>query len=164
MLKWIHLFKNYYFGLSLMGIIIFCIQEIPYMIMPLIKPNSNPITNISNEIVWLENLQMVSGIFTMILLMLTIKGDEALFPFDTSRNVISFVFMVSMILINFVGWGFYYSGKQVSWLIILSQFAVVPLYYMFYGLWKENYMIVGSSSLFFIIHTINGILNFGIEH
>ncbi len=47
MLKVIHLFKNYYFGISFIGIAAFVIQEIPYIIMPLINPASNPIMNIS---------------------------------------------------------------------------------------------------------------------
>jgi hypothetical protein len=50
MLKFLHLFKNYYLGISFIGIAAFAIQEIPYMVMPLIKPVSNPIMNMSNEI------------------------------------------------------------------------------------------------------------------
>ena len=44
-IKFVHLFKNYYLGISFIGIIAFVIQEIPYIIMPLIKPTSNPIMN-----------------------------------------------------------------------------------------------------------------------
>ena len=45
MFKFVHLFKHYFFGLSFIGIAAFVIQEIPYMIMPLIKSESNPIMN-----------------------------------------------------------------------------------------------------------------------
>ena len=38
MLKFVHIYKNYFFGLSLIGILAFAIQEIPYIIMPLVKP------------------------------------------------------------------------------------------------------------------------------
>ena len=65
-----------------------------------------------------------------------------------------------MILINFIGWAFYYTGHQYGWLIVISQFAVVPLYYLFFGLWKNNYPLVGSATIFFIIHTVNGYMNF----
>lgn len=68
-----------------------------------------------------------------------------------------------MILINFVGWTFYYLGYQYSWLIVISQFAVVPVYYLFFGLWKSNYSLVGTASVFFIIHTINGYLKFMVK-
>ena len=49
MIKFVHLFRNYYLGISFIGIIAFVIQEIPYIIMPLIKPTSNPIMNMQNE-------------------------------------------------------------------------------------------------------------------
>jgi hypothetical protein len=39
MLKFIRLFKNYYFGISFIGIAAFVIQEIPYIVMPLINTN-----------------------------------------------------------------------------------------------------------------------------
>ena len=40
MLKFVHLFKHYYIGISFIGIAAFVIQEIPYIIMPLIKPDA----------------------------------------------------------------------------------------------------------------------------
>ncbi len=75
MLKFIHLFKNYYLGISLIGIATFVIQEIPYIVMPLIKPASNPIMNMSNEIKWIETVQGIFGMLSMILLMLIVRDD-----------------------------------------------------------------------------------------
>ena len=117
MLKFVHLFKHYYLGISFIGIAAFLIQEIPYIIMPLIKPASNPIMNMHNEIKWIETVQGIFGMLSMILLML----------------------------------------------IVISQFAVVPLYYLFFGLWNSNYLLVGTAIPFFIIHTINGIMNFAVK-
>ena len=62
MLKFVHLFKHYFVGISFIGIATFVIQEIPYMIMPLIKPYSNPIMNMQNEVKWLETVQGILGI------------------------------------------------------------------------------------------------------
>ena len=62
--------------------------------------------------------------------------------------------------INFIGWTLYYTGHQISWVIVISQFAVVPLYYLCFGLWKQNYPLVLTAALFFAIHTINGYMNF----
>jgi len=84
MIKFLHLFKNYYLGISFIGIAAFVIQEIPYIVMPLIKPASNPIMNMSNEIKWIGTVQGIFGILSMIL----------------------------MILINFIGWILYYMGYQ----------------------------------------------------
>ena len=75
MLKFIHLFKNYYLGISFIGIAAFVIQEIPYIVMPLIEPVSNPIMNMQNEIMWIETVQGIFGMLSMILLMLIVRDD-----------------------------------------------------------------------------------------
>ena len=162
-IKFVHLFKHYYLGLSFIGIVAFVIQEVPYMIMPLIKPNSNPIMNMQNKIRWIETAQGLLGIVSMILLMLIVRDDVGVFTLATSREKVFFLFTILMIAINFAGWAFYYAGHQYGWLIVLSQFAVVPLYYLFFGLWKSNYLLVGVAVPFFLIHTINGLLNFAVK-
>lgn len=163
MIKFVHLFKNYYIGISFIGIIAFVIQEIPYMLMPLISPASNPIMNMQNEISWIKNTQNVFGMLSMILLMLVVKDDYAFFSIATNKEKLFFGMAVLMILINFIGWIFYYCGHQYGLLIVISQFTVVPLYYLFFGLWQGNYLLAGTASLFFIIHTVNGVLNFMIK-
>lgn len=163
MLKFVHLFKNYYFGVSFIGIVAFIIQEIPYIIMPFIKPASNPIMNMQNEMKWIETIQGILGMLSMILLMLVVRDDVKFFSIATTKDKVCFALTVFMILINFVGWTFYYLGYQYGWLIVISQFAVVPLYYLFFGLWKSNYLLAGTAALFFVIHTINGLMNFIIK-
>ena len=163
MLKFIHLYKNYYFGISFIGIAAFVIQEIPYIVMPLIKPASNPIMNMTNEIKWIETVQGIFGMLSMILLMLIVRDDVKLIPVETTKDKTLLFLTILMILINFIGWTLYYMGHQYGWLIIISQFAVVPLYYLFFGLWKSNYLLVGTAVPFFVIHTINGIINFAVK-
>ena len=160
MIKFRHLFRNYYLGISFIGIIAFAVQEIPYIIMPLIKPASNPIMNMQSEILWIENVQGVLGMLSILLLILIVRDDVKPFSVSTAKEKICFALTVFMILINFAGWIFYYLGYQYGWLIVISQFAAVPLYYLFFGLWKSNYLLAGTASLFFIIHTVNGYLNF----
>ncbi len=160
MIKLLHLFKNYYLGLSFIGIAAFVIQEIPYIVMPLIKPASNPIMNMPNEIKWIETVQGIFGMLSMFLLMLIVRDDVKLIPRETAKEKTFLFLMILMILINFIGWTLYYMGYQHGWLIIISQFAVVPLYYLFFGLWKSNYLLVGTAVPFFVIHTVNGIMNF----
>ncbi len=163
MIKFLHLFKNYYFGISFIGIAAFVIQEIPYIVMPLIKPASNPIMNMQNEIKWIGTVQGIFGVISMILLMLIVRDDGKLIPIETTKEKTFLFLMILMILINFIGWTLYYMGYQYGWLIIVSQFAVVPLYYLFFGLWQRNYLLVGAAVPFFVIHTINGIMNFAVK-
>ena len=147
MLKFIHLFKNYYLGISFIGIAAFVIQEIPYIVMPIFKPASNPIMNMTNEIKWIETVQGLFGMLSMILLMPIVRDDVKLIPIETTKDKTFLFLTILMILINFVGWILYYIGHQYGWLIIISQFAVVPLYYLFFGLWKSNYLLVGSAEV-----------------
>lgn len=86
MLKFIHLFKNYYLGISFTGIAAFVIQEIPYIVMPLIKPVSNPIMNMRNEIKWIGTAQGIFGMLSMILLILIVRDDVKLIPGDTTKE------------------------------------------------------------------------------
>ncbi len=160
MLKFLRLFKHYFLGISFVGILAFAIQEIPYIIMPLIKPELNPIMNMENEVKWLGTVQGIFGVLSMVILMLIVRDDVKAFSIATPKERVFFFITLFMIIINFVGWAFYYTGHQYGWLIVLSQFAVVPLYYLFFGLWKSNYLLVATAVPFFLIHTINGILNF----
>ena len=162
-MKFTHLFKHFYFGISFIGIAAFMIQEIPYIVMPLIKPASNPIMSMASGIEWIETVQGVFGILSMVVLMLIVRDDIKPIPRETAKDKTFLFLMVMMILINYVGWTLYYMGHQYGWLIIISQFVAVPLYYLFFGLWKSNYLLVGTAVPFFVIHTINGILNFAVK-
>ena len=160
MLRFIHLSGNYWLGISFAGIIAFVIQEIPYIVMPLIKPDPNPIMNMLNEVKWVQTAQGISGMLSMVLLMLLVRDDVSVFPTETTRDKIFLILTLVMIIINFVGWAFYYTGHQYGWLIVISQFAAVPLYYLCFGLWRSNYPLAVAASIFFVIHTINGCINF----
>lgn len=160
MLKFTHIFKNYYLGISLVGLLAFVIQEIPYIIMPLVKPACNPIMNMQNEVQWMETVQGIFGMLSMVLLMMLVRDDVSVFPVAAIREKGFFLLTLAMILINFTGWAFYYTGHQYPWLIVVSQFAAVPLYYLCYGLWMCNYPLVGTAAVFFLIHTANGYMNF----
>lgn len=53
--------------------------------------------------------------------------------------------------------------ETYGWQIIITQFAVVPLYCLLLGLWQSNYLLAGTAVSFFVIHTINGIMNFAVK-
>ena len=116
--------------------------------------------NMQNEIKWIAIAQSIFGMLSMVLLMLLVRDDIPIFSISTAKERIFFTLTICMMLINFIGWAFYYTGHQYGWLIVISQFAVVPLYYLLFGLWKNNYPLVGSATIFFIIHTVNGYMNF----
>ena len=114
MLKFIHLFKNYYLGISIIGMIAYVIQEIPYIIMPLVNPTHNPIMCMQNEIEWLVTIQNILGVLTMVFLMLIVRDDVGLFSLRTTKEKTFFALTALMLLINFIGWTAYYSGYQLT--------------------------------------------------
>ena len=61
MVKWIKLFSNQYLGFWLLGLVLFAIQEIPYMVMPLLKLKTNPIMNMTETSPYLDILEKVLG-------------------------------------------------------------------------------------------------------
>lgn len=163
MIRFFQLYRHYFFGFSMIGAAAFLIQEIPYMVMPLIQPESNPIMNMQSEIRWLEGLQSLFGVLSMVLLMLVVRDDRPPFPLASAKEICFFALAAAMIAINFIGWGFYYAGYQQGWLIVISQFAAVPLYYLFFGLWQGNFWLAAAAVPFFLIHTVNGYLNFIVQ-
>ena len=79
MIKWKPLFKDYYLGIFVIGIIAYIIQEIPYLVMPFINLNNNPIMNMEKNYLLLEILQNVFGILSIILLIFVVKKDDKFF-------------------------------------------------------------------------------------
>ena len=61
MVKWIKLFDNQYLGFWVLGLVLFVIQDIPYMIMPLLKLETNPIMNMQESTVVLNACEKILG-------------------------------------------------------------------------------------------------------
>ena len=61
MLKWIKIFDNQYVGFWVLGLILFLIQEMPYMVMPLFKLETNPIMNMQESSVVLNVCEKILG-------------------------------------------------------------------------------------------------------
>lgn len=159
MFKCKHLFKDYYLGIFLLGIVAILIQELPYIIMPFIKLNSNPIMEMKESSVVLNIFEKIFGILSMVLLVLIVKENDKWFSIKDLSEKIFFFVAIALIATNLIAWVFYFNGFQSIPLIIICLFAVVPLYYLFIGLWRKNYLLVISSAIFFIIHTLHGCLN-----
>ncbi|MGN0363744.1 MAG: hypothetical protein ACI4ET_13005 [Bilifractor sp.] len=102
--------------------------------MPFIRLEQNPIMHMHNVWKWLEAAQGFIGTLSIVLLMLLVRDDVGSFSIIEMHEKVFFALTLFMLLFNYCGWIFYYSGYQYRWLIVLSQFAAVPLYYFFFGL------------------------------
>ncbi len=159
MIKWKHLFNDYYLGIFLLGIAAILIQELPYIIMPFIELKSNPIMEMKEYSAILNIFEKIFGIFSMVLLVLVVKENDKWFSVKEITEKVFFFIAVALLAVNLITWVFYFNGVQSKPLIIICLFAAVPLYYLFIGLWRKNYLLAISSTLFFIIHTLHGCLN-----
>lgn len=159
MFKWFKITKNQYFGLWLIGILLFAIQEIPYMIMPLIPLTTNPVMEIAAKSVFLDICEKIFGVLCVALMVLIVNKNSKVFSLRTKSEKVFFSVIVGVILLNFMGWVLYYCGLQSIAIMIVFIFALPPLYYLFIGLWRKNCFLVIASGTFFIIHLSNAFVN-----
>lgn len=159
MFKWLKIVKNQYFGLWLIGLALFAVQEIPYMVMPLIPLDTNPVMNMPTNSVFLDVCEKIFGILCVALMILIVNKDSTLLSLRKKREIVFFSVAAGLIIANFVGWIMYYCGLQSIAIMIIFIFALPPLYYLFIGLWRKNYFLVITAGLFFVIHLSNGFVN-----
>lgn len=159
MFKWFKIIKNQYFGLWLIGLLLFAIQEIPYMIMPLIHLEANPIMDMPTNSLFLDICEKVFGVLCVAVMVLIVNKDNKIFSVKTKNEIAFFSVAVGVIVLNFIGWILYYCGVQSVAIMIVFIFALPPLYYLFIGLWRKNYFLVATGGVFFIIHLSNAFVN-----
>lgn len=159
MFKWVKIIKNQYLGLWLIGVVLFTVQELPYMIMPLITLQSNPIMNMPTNSVFLDVSEKIFGILCVVVMVLIVHNDNKLFSVKTKNEIAFFSVATVAIALNFLGWILYFYGIQTVAIMIVFIFALPPLYYLFIGLWRKNYFLVGTAGLFFVIHLSNAFVN-----
>lgn len=159
MFKWFKIVKNQYFGLWLIALALFAVQEIPYMVMPLIHLETNPVMNMPTNSLFLDVCEKIFGVLCIVVMTLIVHKDNTLFSVKSKSEVAFFSVAVCVIALNFIGWILYYCGFQSVAIMIIFIFALPPLYYVFIGLWRKNYFLVGVGGAFFIVHLSNAFVN-----
>lgn len=159
MFKWVKIIKSQYLGLWLLGLAVFAIQEIPYMIMPLIPLATNPVMEMPVNSLFLDICEKILGVLCIVVMVLIVNKDNRLFSIASRKEKIYFFIATGIIVLNFIGWIMYYCGIQSVATIILFIFVLPPLYYLFVGLWRKNYFLAIVSGLFFAVHLSNAFVN-----
>jgi len=154
-IKWFKIYKNIWFGLFALGFLFFFIQEIPYIIMPFIKLANNPIMEMFRAYPILNILEKITGISTVIAMIFIINQDTNPFPFDSVKDKLSFLLIIILLLGYYLGWIFYFNGRQDLLLVIAMLVALPPLYYSSIGLWRKNYILVILGIIFLFLHIAN---------
>lgn len=155
MVKWIKLFDNQYLGFWIFGLLLFVIQEIPYMVMPLFKLETNPIMNMQESSMVLNVCEKVLGSLCIAFMTFIVHSEAKFFSIKPGKELLFFCIVIGIIALNFGGWLLYFTGHQS--LMVMMVFIVIlpPLYYVFIGLWRNNILLAITGGIFLIIHFVH---------
>ena len=159
MVRWIKLFRNQYFGFWVLGLVLFAIQEIPYMLMPLFHLETNPIMNMTETSPVLDICEIVLGSLCIALMVFIIHKDAKLFSVSVGREKLFLTLAVILLLANFIGWALYFTGHQSILVMMLFIVALPPLYYAAIGLWRQNTPLTICSAIFLAVHFMHVLRN-----
>lgn len=152
MVKWIKLFGNEYLGFWVFGLVLFAIQEIPYMIMPLLKLESNPIMNMQESSVVLNACEKILGSLCIALMTFVVCDEKKLFSIRDTHELLFFGISMGILLLNFFGWFLYFTGHQSTFVMMFFIVMMPPLYYVFIGLWRSHVLLTITGCIFLIVH------------
>ena len=152
MVHWFRMFGKQYFGFWALGIVLFALQEIPYMLMPFFHPETNPIMNMTETSAALDMCEKILGSLCIALMVFVVHQDAKLFSASDGREKVFFILTVILLLANFAGWALYFTGHQSIFVMMLFIVALPPLYYIAIGLWRQNTPLTVASMIFLVIH------------
>ena len=152
MVRWLKIYGNQYLGFWILGLVLFAVQEIPYMLMPLFHLESNPIMNMTEKSLALDISEKMLGSLCIFLMTFIVHKDATLFSISDGRKKLFFISAAVLILLNFVGWALYFTGHQSVFIMMAFIVALPPLFYVSVGLWRKNMPLVITGTIFFIIH------------
>lgn len=164
MFKFLKLFGSHYLGFWAFGLLLFAVQEIPYMVMPLFKLQTNPIMNMSESSAVLDAFEKALGSLCIAFMLFIVNKDSNLFLPADGKEKIFFALSVTVLLLNFIGWGIYFGGRQSVFVMMFFIVIMPPLYYFFIGLWRKNILLTVTAVPFLAVHFIHVLENLRLEN
>lgn len=155
MFRWLRLSGRQYLGFWVLGLVLFALQELPYMVMPLVRLEKNPIMEMSESSLFLERCEKILGTVCIALMMFVIHENADFFSLRTGREQLFFGLAVAVLLLNFFGWALYFTGRQSLLVMMLFIVALPPLFYVLVGLWRSNIPLAFTGSVFLAVHFIH---------
>ena len=152
MIRWMKISGNQYFGFWAPGLVLFVLQEIPYMLMPLFRPETNPIMNMTETSAVLDACEKILGSLCIVLTVFIVHQDAAFFSVAAGRERTFFILAMVILLANYIGWGLYFTGHQSLFVMMLFIVTLPPLYYTAIGLWRQNTALTAAGVLFLAVH------------
>ena len=88
MIKWFELTRNYYIGFWIIGLALFVLQQLPYIVMPFINMESNILMEMQDKSVLLNAIEKILGVSCIILMTFLMRGDSEWFSLKTQKEII----------------------------------------------------------------------------
>ena len=155
MVRWIKLFRDQYLGFWVPGLVLFALQEIPYILMPLFHLETNPIMDMTETSAVLDVCEKILGSLCIAIMVFIVHKDAALFSIADGREKLFFTLAMVILLINFFGWGLYFAGLQSVFVMMFFIVLLPPLYYAAIGLWRRNVPLTAAGAVFLVVHFIH---------
>ena len=155
MAKWIRLTRSQYIGFFALGLAFLVLQELPYIIMPLIPLSSNPLMEMQDQSLLLNVIEKVLGVSCIVTMLFLVRDDAKWFSLGTTQEKRFFCMAILAIAAYYTGWIFYFAGFQSLLLMLCLLVAMPPMYYAFIGLWRENYVLAILGGMFLLAHLAN---------
>ncbi|MCL2489733.1 MAG: hypothetical protein FWF36_03255 [Propionibacteriaceae bacterium] len=159
MLRFVKLGGEQYLGLFVLGLVLFLLQELPYIVMPLIHLSSNPVMTMTEKAPVLNIIEKALMFGCVGVMLLLVRSDAKWFSLSTPKEILCFTVAMVALAGNFIGWGFYYTGHQNLVLIVVLLCAFVPVFYGFIGLWRGNWALAALSAAALIVHPLHVWIN-----
>lgn len=133
------------------------------MIMPLFKLETNPIMNMKESSMILETAEKILGSLCIAFMTFIVNKNTELFSAADGKEKLFFILTVLVLLLNFIGWAFYFGGHQSFFVMMFFIVLMPPLYYIFIGLWRSNMVLTVTGGLFLIVHFIHVLGNLRLD-
>ncbi len=152
MYKWIRLFYQQHLGVWVLGLVLFAVQEIPYLVMPFFKLQQNPIMTMQESSQILNLLEKALDSLCIAMMIFLVHEKAAFFSIKPGKERICFCITAGVLLANFAGWLLYFTGRQTFFIMMTFLVALPPLYYVMIGLWRNNGPLTITGCVFLLVH------------
>ena len=120
-----------------MGLVLFALQEIPYILMPFFKLETNPVMNMQESSAVLDLCEKLLGSLCIVLMTFVVHKNAVMFSINEKSEKVFFALVIVVLLANFIGWALYFIGHKIIFVMMFFIVLLPPLYYVFIGAWRK---------------------------
>ncbi|MDR1775232.1 MAG: hypothetical protein LBS17_02045 [Actinomycetes bacterium] len=157
--RWFRITKTYCIGLFAVGLLLFFLQQLPYLVMPAIPMAANPLVEMVDKIAVLNLAEKVLGVSCVLLMLFLLRDDTTWFSLKMPREKLWFAAAVAALVVYYAGWVLYFTGTQTLPVLLGILVAMPPIYYSAIGLWRRNVPLAILGVVFLCVHMANVSVN-----